>query len=371
MKLKRLAALACAVLLTGVSLVSCSGGSWKGYEESDLSKFVKVGQYKGVNVLLNTEIVTDDEIQAKIDEALVAAKYEEEITDRPVELGDHVKFNYIGIIDNVADPNFLGQDVVVQVGTNAFYSQLGDIEISFIGHSAGDVFKVNGSFPENYTNDKIENSASYAGKTITFEITLTKVFNYVLPELNDDFVKQVSSTSTTVAEYREELRNQIIEEHKENLEQQKMYGSWAAVMDTVEVLEYPKSELEAAKRTIEDSYVSLAQSVDKTMTLENYVTQFLNMTMDKFNEQILEYAKNTVTEQLVLHYIAQQENLSISDEEYQNTLIEYADKYGFLSTEEFENFYGADLIRQSMLFDKVIKLIMENAHYTEVKEMTE
>ncbi len=369
MKFKRLAALVCAVLIVGAAIASCSGGVWKGYEQTDLSKFIKVGQYKGVNVLLNTELVTDEEIQNKIDQDLVAAIYESEITDRPVEVGDHVRFNYVGTVDGVADLNFMGQDTVVQIGTNVFYPQLGDIESAFIGHSVGDVFTVVGTFPENYVNESIENSESYAGKSITFEITVNKIFDYIAPELNDDFVKQVSTTSTTVDEYREEVRSKIIEERKENIHQQKVYGSWAAVMDTVEVIEYPKTELNAAVKAIEESYLTLARNIDPSMTLEDYVTGFLNMTMDEFNEQTLKYAQNTVTEQLVLYYIAQQENISVSNEEYESLLVEYADKYEFASADEFEDYYGSELILQSMLFDKVVNLIIEHAHFTEVAEL--
>lgn len=369
MKLKRLAALACAALVFAASAVSCSKDAWQGYEKSDLSKYVKVGQYKGLNVLLNTELITEDEINYRIDQELVAARYEEEITDRPVEIGDHVKFDYTGTIDGEADLNFSGKDIVVQIGTNAFHSQLGDIESAFIGHSAGDVFTVNGTFPENYMNFNLEDSASYVGKTITFEITLNKVFDLIIPELNDEFVKSVSTVSTTVEEYKEEIKNILIEERKENIEQQKVNGAWGAVMSTVEVIEYPKSEVDAMIKSIEESYLKLAQNVDSSMTLENYVTGMLGMTMDQFNEQTQQYAHNSVTELLALYYIARQENISVTDEEYENLLAEYSEKYGFTSSEELESYYGEELIRQSMLFDKVIKLVIENATFTEAAEL--
>jgi len=368
---KQLAAFLCIALIFASFATSCAKEAWKGYEKSDLSKYVKVGQYKGLDVVLNTELVTDDEIDYRIEQELVAARYEEEITDRPAGAGDHVLFDYVGKIDGEPDPNFSGEDIVVQIGTNVFHPQLGDIESAFIGHNKGDVFTASGTFPENYTRAGIENPESLVGKSITFEITLKKVFDLVIPELNDEFVKNVSTVSTTVEEYRNEIKNKIIEERKANIDQQKMYGAWAAVMNTVEVIEYPAPELEAAKKSIEDNYLSMAHSLDPDLTLEAYTAGFLNMSMDELAAQIEKYAKNTVTERLALYYIAQQENLSVTDEEYKNTLAEYAEKYGFESPEEFEKFYGAELIRESMLFDKVIKLVIDSANFIEAAMLEE
>jgi trigger factor len=366
MKFTRFVALACAILTLSVSAVSCSG-SWKGFENTDVSKYVKVGQYKGVSVLLNTPEITDDDIQQRINQALAASKYEQEITGRPVEAGDFVRFDYTATVDGAADPNFKGTDTAVQIGANAFHAQLGDIESAFIGHSTGDTFTVNGTFPENYSNVQIENSEAYSGKSIVFEITLKKIYDLVLPELTDEFVQSISSTSTTVEQYKEEIRAQLAEEVMQTSEQQKLYGSWAAVMETVEVIEYPKAALDDAVKEIENSYNKLANST--AMSLETYVTQQLKMTMEQFNEQVQTYAKNTVKEQLVLYYIAQKENLSVTDEEYESAIADYCAKYNYESPEEFEEFYGSELIRQSMLWDKVIKLIIENATYSEVSEL--
>lgn len=368
MKLKRFLALACAVLTFAALTASCSG-DWKGFENTDVSKYVKVGQYKGVNVTLNLPEITDEDIQERIDQALAGAKYEEEITDRPAQFGDFVRFDYTSTVDGAEDPNFKGTDIAVQLGTNAFQAQLGDIEGAFNGRSVGETFTANGTFPEDYSNQLIENSAEYSGKTIVFEFTLKKIFNLATPELTDEFVQSVSSTSTTVAQYKEEIRAQLTEERNQTAEQQKIYGSWAAVMDTVEVIEYPKKALDDAIKEVKDTYLKLAHSIDPDLTLEKYAEQNLNMTMDQFNEQMQKYAQDAVTEQLVLYYIAQKENLLVTDEEYESAIADYSAKYNYESPKDFESFYGSELIRQSMIWDKVIKLIIDNATFSDVSEL--
>lgn len=360
LKYKRFAAFACAVLLAGASLFSCSQ-KWNGYEESDLGQYIKLGQYKGITVKLKSAEVTEEELQAKISETLAAHKYESEVTDRASAAGDFVRVDYSSTVDGVADTNFMGADMSVQIGSGTFFTQLDNLEGSLAGHTTGETFKATATFPDYYKNENIDNEDFYNGKTIIFEFTVKKIYELLTPELTDEFVAKVSSVSTTVDQYKEELRASLAEQKAADVEQQKSYDAWAAVMDASEVLKYPQSEIDAAIDEMKNSYASIAKQLDPNMKLEDYVVKYLNMSMDDFEAETLTYAKNTVSEELALYSIIRQEKITISDEEYETGLSKYAEKYSFESPEAFESYYGTSLVRQSMLWDKTISFILENA----------
>jgi|GEM_PF-782415 FKBP-type peptidyl-prolyl cis-trans isomerase (trigger factor) len=364
---RRFAALLCAALTISLITTSCSQ-TWNGYENTDLSQYVTVGKYKGVTITLQSTEVTDADIQSKIDEVLSEHQYENEITDRAVAADDYVRVDYSSTVDGKADTTFMGTDVAIQIGAGAFMTQLGDIEGAFIGHNKGDTFTVNGTFPESYQNDNIDNVESYIGKTIVFQFTIKKVFQLAEPELTDEFVAGISSTSQTVDEYKEEIRAELADEKVKDAEQQKISDAWAAVMDTVTVKKYPQTEVDAAVTEMTNYYTSLAQQIDSKLTLEEYVTNYMDTTMDEFNSNALSYAQGTVSEQMTLYYIIKKENITISDDEYESGLSDYATKYSFESPEAFESYYGTDLVRQSMLWDKTIAFIIDNAQIVKSSE---
>ena len=368
MKYSRVIGLVCAALFTVAATASCSQ-KWDGYENTELDQYVTVGQYKGVTITLGSTEVTDTDIQSKIDEMLAEHQGEEEITGRAVEADDYVKIDYSSTVDGVADTNFMGSGTSVQVGSNTFFSTLsGDIEAAFIGHNVGDTFTVNGTFPDYYKNDYIENEDFYNGKSIVFEITINEIYSIVTPELTDELVAEVSSVSDTVEQYKEELRTQLQAEKAEAVEQQKLTDAWAAVMDTAKVIKYPQTEVDAAVKEMKNYYTSLAQQIDSALTLEDYITTYLNMSTEDFEKEALSYAQGTVAEQLVLYSIIQKENITVSDAEYETGLSEYATKYSFESPEAFESYYGTDLARQSMLWDKTIAFIIDNATILQTEE---
>ncbi len=361
MKFSRICALACAVLITGAAISSCAT-KWDGYEKTDLSQYIKVGNYKGINITLKSNEVTDADLQSKIDEISMPFRYEEEIADRAAEIGDFAKIDYVSTIDNVADSNFTGSDTSVHIGSGIFLTALDGVEKSLTGHRAGDIYKVDATFPEYYKNNFIDNEDFYNGKSITIEITVKKIYRVVTPELTDELVAKITGTDSTVEQYKAELREQLAAEKADDAEMQKKIDAWSAVMDSSEVIKYPKEEVDAAVKAIDSNYTDIAKQIDSKLTLEEYVSQYLNKTMEDYRAEALSLAQNNVAEQMVMNYIVKNENITVSDEEYENGLVELAAKYDFESPEAFETHYGTSLIRQSMLFEKIMTLILENAN---------
>lgn len=201
--MKRKAALLLAGILTcSAALAGCSGGNQASNE------YVTVGGYKGIEVdkVADKEEVTDEDIDSYI--ASVQQQNAQQVTDRPVQKGDIANIDFVGKMDGQEFDGGSGQGYDLTIGSGQF---IDGFEDSIIGHNAGETFDWNGQFPDPYTGNP-----EFSGKPVTFTITVNSIST--LPEVNDDFVKTVSEESSTVDEYREEVKKTLEESAEENLQ---------------------------------------------------------------------------------------------------------------------------------------------------------
>ena len=196
---KKLVMMLTGIFAASMMLAGCEAS--KGLETDDL----KITQYKGVEVseVDKPEKVTDEDVDAAIQANLQTNATTEEVTDRAVEEGDTATIDFTGKIDGTEFEGGSSTDYPLVIGSGSFIEGFED---SIIGHNIGDTFDWNGKFPDDYSN------ADYAGKDVTFTITVKGISVEKVPELTDDFVKSVSDKSTTVDEYKKEVKKQLEDE---------------------------------------------------------------------------------------------------------------------------------------------------------------
>ena len=161
----------------------------------DVSKYVTIGQYKGLSLDKTVEAVTDDMVDGRIKEEL--QNKAEEVTEGSVQIGDVVTINYVGTKDGVAFDGGTATDAQLTLGTGQF---IDGFEDCVVGHNIGDTFDLDLTFPENYGNEDL------AGQAVVFTVTLKGISQTDVPELTDEFVQSVSDTSKTVEEYKKEIK---------------------------------------------------------------------------------------------------------------------------------------------------------------------
>ena len=265
-----------AMLLTGVmavSLMMTGCQSTKGLETDN----VKITVYKGVEVAKVDKPgeVTDDDVNTQIQSTLEENATTEEVTDRAVKKGDTATIDFVGKMNGEAFDGGSSTDYPLEIGSNSF---IDGFEDSIIGHNIGDTFDWNGKFPDNY------GSSDYAGKDVTFTITVKSISKKKTPKLTDKFVKKVSKTSKTVKEYKEEVKKSLEEDNEKTYNDSLEQEAWEKVLENTTVKKYPKKKVQK----IEDSLISQYKSVAEAygMSYDDLISQQMGTTVEKFEKQV-------------------------------------------------------------------------------------
>ena len=160
---------------------------------------VELGQYKGLEVEVEQQVVTDEMIDTRIKQDQQKASRTVDVEDRPVATGDTVKLDYAGTVDGVAFEGGTAQDQTLVIGSNTF---IPGFEDQMIGMSIGEEKDLNVTFPEQYHAENL------AGKAAVFHVKVNGITVTEMPELDDDFAADVSDF-TTFAEYRESIVKEL------------------------------------------------------------------------------------------------------------------------------------------------------------------
>ncbi len=296
--------------------------------------------------------VTDEDVDYEINYVLESYAETVEITDRAVEDGDVVNLDYTGYVDGEAFENGADTGYDLTIGSSTFVDGFED---GLIGAEVGETLDVEVTFPEDYYED-------LAGKDAIFVCTINSITATVVPELTDELVQTVSDTCTTVDEYRAEIWEQLevyySEEHEYNLQS----VVWEAVYESVEVTTYPTSIIDGLVEQLNESYTSQAEYYG--MTLEDLVTAY-GMTTDEFEVYIYEVACQIYVSNRIVEYIAAEEGLDLTEEEYAVEIAEIAEYYGYGSAEDLLLYADEEDVKMDILTDVVVEWLVENVTWVE------
>lgn len=359
MKKKMIAAAVSAVLAAGI-LAGCSGQLSNDY--------VTVTQYKGLEVPQadETDEVTDEQVEQAVQTNLEAAAQNETITDRAAQEGDWVNIDYTGYLDGETFSGGSAEGAELQLGAGGYIGATEDyagFEEQIEGHNAGEEFDITVQFPENYTADM-------AGKVAQFHIVLNSIFEKVTPELTDEWAQANSETAQTAEEYRDEIRRQLEEEAEETVHSQLSASVQSALMDKIEVKEYPEDELEEQKNEMRSYYEQMAQY--NGMELEEYLMAGMNMTEEQFDEQVDEAVKQSIALDEAIRLIAEKQRLEPTEEEYEEKIAEYAEQSGMGDdVEAYKEQVGEDVLKDAILRQAVLDYLVDECIQVEQTDDSE
>lgn len=337
-----------AAVLAAMTVLALAGCS------SELSnEYVIVKQYKGLEVpKTETDEVADEEIDQAIQANLQGTADRLPVTDRAAQTGDWVNIDYVGTVDGVAFDGGTAQAQDLLLGSGGYIGASGDyegFEDQIVGHNVGEEFDITVQFPENYSPDM-------AGKVADFHITLNEIYVEDIPELTDEWVLANSEGAETVDEYREEIRGQIEESVDRQTESEMTEAVWDALMENVEVKEYPEDAVQQQVDQVKEQYVQIAELYGTT--LEDLIeTQFM-MTEEDFNELLKESAQESAVFDEAVKLIAKKEKLDLSDEEYEEKIAEYAKEYG-VDADEYKEQVGEDRLKSTILREIVVEYLID------------
>lgn len=343
--------------LLALAVGVCAAGALAGCSNELSNEYITISQYKGLEVQKVEETeVTDELVESQVQSALEASSISEEITGRAVENGDTVNIDYVGSVDGVEFEGGSAQGYMLEIGSGAFLPAAGDykgFEEQIIGHNTGEKFDINVQFPDSYNNNP-----DLAGKPAVFSITLNSINVVTVPELTDDWVKDNSEKSKTVAEYKKELKKQMEESYKESSEQTLKSEVLTALADKTEVKEYPKGAVEDELQEMKTYYENMA--VNYGMEFDAFLEQYMGMTEDDFTTEAKTVVEDTVKRDLACELVAKKKNLELSDKEYDKEIKKYAEDYGYEDIKTIKEQVGEDVLKKMILQDKVSDYLVES-----------
>ena len=351
MKKKLIAAVTGICMIAG-ALSGCSSDT----AEND---YVSVSGYKGIEidkVDVDTDI-SDEDVENEINSVLEENATDKEVTGRAAQLGDTADINYVGKVDGQEFDGGSADNYPLELGSGSFIEGFED---SIVGHNVGETFDWNGKFPDDYQNTDL------AGKDVVFTITVNALTEPELPELTDDFVKTVSEESETVEEYREEVRKNLEETAQENYDSELNSAVWEAVLEKAEVKGYPDGEVDRIYNTYLEQYQEMASYYN--MEYDEFIQLYTEMTVDEFEEEAKEAAKDNIKQSQVAEVIAEKEGLTLTDEEYEKEFEKLAEDYGYEDVDDLKEVAGEETLKQLVLQPIVQEWLAENCVQKETDE---
>lgn len=309
---------------------------------------VKLGQYKDLEVKAQSTEVTDEEVDAeikKLQEQQAELVLKEE---QPAAEGDTVVIDFEGKVDGVAFDGGKGENYSLELGSNTF---IPGFEDQLVGHKAGETVEVNVTFPEEYHAEDLK------GKDAVFETTIHEVKTKELPELDDEFAKDVDEEVDTLVELKAKTR--------ERLEAQKQNAAKEAIQEEVidkavenaEIGEIPGAMIEEDVHRQMDQYLAGLQQQGISADMYYKLT---GSSEEDLHKQFESGAQKRVKTNLVLEAIVAAEDIKASEEEINAEIKELATQYG-MEEAAVRSALSDDMLNHDIAIRKVVKEMTDSA----------
>ena len=310
---------------------------------------VTLGEYKGVEVPKSEIEVTDEEVDAEVKKEQEKNSRTINVEDRAAQLNDIVTIDFEGSVDGVPFDGGQATEYPLTLGSNTF---IPGFEDQLVGAKVGDDVDVKVTFPEEYQAKEL------AGKEAIFKCAVKKIEAKELPELDDDFAKDVSEFDT-LAEYKEHVKTNL-EDKKAN--EAKRAKEDAAVDKAIEnaQMDIPEAMLMTQCRQMLDDFSRRMQS--QGLSMDQYF-QFTGMTADKMMEDMKPQALKRIQTRLVLEKVAEVENIQPTEEEVNEEISKMAEAYK-MEADKLKELLGErelEQMKKDMAVQKAVTVIADAA----------
>ena len=311
---------------------------------------VTLGEYKGLKVDKVSTRVTQKEVDEEIDKERERSARTVEVTDRAVQDKDQVVLDFEGFVDGAAFEGGKGEKYPLTIGSGAF---IPGFEEQLIGAEIGKETEVNVTFPEDYQAQDL------AGKAAVFKCTVHEIKAKEIPELDDEFVSDVSEESETVDAYKAEVKAKI-KERKESEGKQKREDQAVEQAVANAQIDIPEPMIDLQTKQMADDFAR--RIMQQGMSLEQYF-QFTGLSEEKMMEEFRPQAEKRIRTRLVLEAVVAAENIEVSDERLDEELKKMADSYQ-MEVEKLKEFMGDNekkQMKEDIAVQEAVTLIADAA----------
>ena len=310
---------------------------------------VTLGDYKGVEVPKSEITVTDEEVDAEVKKEQDKNARTVAVEDRAAANGDITTIDFEGFVDGVAFEGGKGTDYALTLGSSTF---IPGFEDQLVGANAGDHVEVKVTFPEEYQAKEL------AGKEAVFQCDVKKIETKEVPELDDEFAKDVSEFDT-LAEYKEDVKKKLTEKKEKEARTAKENAAVDKAIENAQ-MDIPELMTKTECRQMMDDFSRRMQQ--QGLSMEQYF-QFTGQSMDKMMEDMKPQALKRIQTRLVLEKVAEAENIQPSEEEITEEIQKMADAYKMEADKIREAIgeSGLEQMKKDMAVQKAVTVIADAA----------
>ena len=307
---------------------------------------VELGEYAGLTVTKEAKNVNEADVDAEV-KRMQDRNGRLLTREGAAENGDTVDIDFEGFVDGKAFEGGKAEHYSLVLGSGSF---IPGFEDQVVGHSAGEEFDVNVKFPEEYQAEEL------AGKDATFKIKLHEVQYKELPELDDDFAKDVSEYDT-LDELKDSIRKGIETNHEKQADQKVENDLIDQVVGGMKA-EIPDAMIESRiEELVQDFQYRISQ---QGLKLEQYL-QYMGMTMEQFKEQFREQADKQVKMRLAMEAIVAKESIEATEEEFEAEIKRIADAYQ-MEADKVKSLVDAAAVKKDLAVNKAIDFVKSKAN---------
>ncbi len=309
---------------------------------------VKLGKYKGIEIKKIEYNVTDEDIDHELGHMQEHNSRLISIEDRPVESGDITTIDFEGFVDGKAFEGGKAEGHELEIGSNSF---IPGFEDQIIGMKIEEEKDIQVKFPDEYF------SKDLAGKDATFKVKLHEIKKKELPELDDEFAKDVSEFDTL-----KELKESIKEKQQKQNDDKAKYETQDAVMKAV----CEDIKVEIPSGMIETEIDNMLRDIEQRLSyqglkLDQYL-QMMGKTQEEMRKEYEPQAIEGIKSRLAIGAVIKAEKIEATDEEIDEKLKEMAKNYGKEKNEEFlKNENVRNYLKEGLASEKAIDFLVKNA----------
>lgn len=317
---------------------------------------VKLGKYNGLEVEKVVRKISDEDVDGEIERLRERGARVVNVDDRPAQDGDTAVIDFEGFVDGVAFEGGQGVDFDLVLGSHSFIDTFED---QIIGHSIDDEFDVNVTFPEEYHAEELK------GKPAVFKVTLKALKEKQLPEVDDEFAKDVSEYDT-LAELKAHTKESMQEHADGHADEDVDNKLMDMVADSLEA-EIPEAMYEVRIDELVRSFSQQLQA--QGLNLDMYL-QYSGADMPTFRAGFQEQAERQVKIRLALEQIAKEQDIQVSDEELLEEIEKMAKAYN-MKVEQLKSLIPAGDLEGDLKNGKAIDYVREHAVIKEVEKASD
>lgn len=307
---------------------------------------VELGEYKGIEVEKETVKVLAADVKAELNR-LAQRNARTETVDRKAKKNDTVDIDFEGFVDGVAFEGGKAEHHALTLGSGSF---IPGFEDQLIGCKAGDEKDVTVTFPEDY------HAKELAGKEAVFKCKVHKVEETILPELDDEFAKDVSETCETLDDLKKEISDRLKKERQEAADHAFEEKVLDAVIENLKA-DIPQAMIEGQIDSIVQDFRYRVQM--QGMTLEQYLTM-TGTEMGAFRAMFQAQAERQVKIRLALEKVAELESIAVSDKEMEEEYAKMAEQYK-MDVEKVKSIVSAEALSDDLKISNALEFIKKHA----------